>query len=106
MSYPDVQIDGTRVGQLTFNSHFAVNLAPGQHSVRITGLSKTANWEPRDIQQTFTVKPGEIKYLKLSVAYNLSEMNLGQPKPSYLIQLRPMRSDDAVYEIRDTQLVK
>ena len=101
-SYPDVQIDGRSVGQLKFNSHFVVSLAPGSHEVRITGLSKAADWEPRDIEQRVNVKAGEVKYLKLDVRFNLSEMNLGQPKPSYLIYLTPMRTDDARYEIRDT----
>lgn len=105
-SYPDVQIDGRSVGQLKFNSHFAVSLAPGAHEVRITGLSKVADWEPRDIEQRVTVKAGEVKYLKLDVRFNLSEMNLGQPKPSYLIYLTPMRSSDAQYEIRDTAAQK
>ena len=49
------------------------------------------------------LRPGEIKYLKLDMRFNLSEMTLGSAGPSYLIQLRPMRVDDAVYEIRNTQ---
>jgi hypothetical protein len=106
LSYPDVQVDGHSVGQLKFNSHFPVSLNPGKHSVRITGLSKAADWEPRDIEQNVTVQPGEVKYLKLDVRYNLNEMNLGQPKASYLIYLTPMRAEDAVYEIRDTDPVQ
>ncbi|HLD67604.1 MAG TPA: DUF2846 domain-containing protein [Pseudomonas sp.] len=105
LSYPDVQVDGRSIGQLKFNTHVAVELSPGKHTVRVTGLSKAASWEPRDIEQTFTVKPGEVKYLKLDVRFNLREMNLGQPKASYLIHLRPMRSEDAVYEIRSTDRV-
>ena len=101
-SYPDVQIDGRSVGQLTFNSHLGVSLSPGKHNVRITGLSQNSSWEPRDIEQSVTVQPGEVKYLKLDVRFNLNEMNLGQPKASYLIHLRPVRSEDAVYEIRET----
>lgn len=103
MSYPDVQVDGRSVGLLKFNSHIAVALSPGEHSLRFTGLSKVASWEPRDIEQRFSVKPGEVKYLKLDVRFNLREMNLGQPKPSYLIHLRPVSNEDAVYEIRDTE---
>lgn len=68
-------------------------------------LSKNADWAPRDIEQDFLVKPAEIKYFKLDVAYNLSEMNLGQPKPSYVIHLRPMRSDDAIYALRTTNAI-
>lgn len=101
-SYPDVLIDEQSVGTLQFNSYRRVELAPGNHSIRITGLTRQAKWEPRDIKQNFSVAPGEIKYLKLDVRFNLSEMTLGTPGPSYLIHLRPMRPDDAVYEIRNT----
>ncbi len=102
MSYPDIQIDGRSVGQLKFNTHMGVGLPPGKHQIRVTGLSKKADWEPRDIEQNFTISPGETKYLKLDVQFNLREMNLGQPTPNYLIFLTPMRSEDAVYQIRDT----
>jgi hypothetical protein len=102
-SYPDVLIDEQSVGTLQFNSHRRIELAPGRHSIRITGLTRQAKWEPRDIKQQFSVAPGEIKYIKLDVRFNLSEMTLGRPGPSYLIHLRPMRADDAIYEIRNTQ---
>jgi hypothetical protein len=102
-SYPDVLVDEQSVGILEFNSHRRIELEPGNHSLRITGLSREAKWEPRDIKQTMSVAPGEIKYLKLDVRFNLSEMTLGSPGPSYLIHVRPMRPDDAVYEIRNTE---
>ncbi|MEK1907066.1 MAG: hypothetical protein AAAB13_14915 [Pseudomonas sp.] len=103
LSYPDVLIDEHSVGTLQFNSHRRIELAPGRHTLRITGLTRQAKWEPRDIKQNFTVAPGEIKYLKLDVRFNLSEMSLGSPGPSYLIHIRPMRPDDAIYEIRNTE---
>ncbi|VXC37350.1 conserved hypothetical protein [Pseudomonas sp. 8AS] len=102
LSYPDVLIDEQSVGTLQFNSHRRIELAPGHHTLRITGLTRQAKWEPRDIKQNITVAPGETKYIKLDVRFNLSEMNLGSPGPSYLIHLRPMRPDDAIYEIRNT----
>lgn len=102
-SYPDVLIDEQSVGILPFNTYRRIELPPGRHSIRITGLTRQAKWEPRDVRQNFSVAPGEVKYLKLDVRFNLSEMNLGQPGPSYLIHLRPMRPDDAVYEIRSTE---
>lgn len=104
LSYPDVLIDEQSVGTLQFNSHRRIELAPGRHTIRITGLTRQAKWEPRDIKQNFTVASGETKYIKLDVRFNLSEMSLGQPGDSYLIHLRPMRVDDAVYEIRETTL--
>ncbi|WP_394558773.1 DUF2846 domain-containing protein [Aquipseudomonas alcaligenes] len=103
LSYPDVLIDEQSVGTLQFNSYRRIELAPGRHDIRITGLTRQAKWEPRDIKQVVKVAPGEIKYLKLDVRFNLNEMMLGQPGPSYLIHLRPMRPDDAVYEIRNTE---
>lgn len=102
-NYPEVFIDGQSIGTLKFNSHRQVELAPGKHSVRITGLSPAANWEPRDIEQSLTLKPAQITYLKLNVQYQLDEMVLGQPGPRYNIRLTPMRSEDAVYEIRHTK---
>ncbi|HSC84975.1 MAG TPA: DUF2846 domain-containing protein [Pseudomonas sp.] len=102
-SYPDVLIDEQSVGTLQFNSHRRVELQPGRHTLRITGLSRQASWEPRDIKQNFTVAAGEIKYIKLDVRFNMSEMTLGSYGPSYLIHLRPMRPDDAIYEIRNTE---
>lgn len=102
-SYPDVLIDEQSVGTLHFNSYRRIELAPGRHNLRITGLTRQAKWEPRDIKQQFSVAPGEVKYLKLDVRFNLSEMNLGSMGPSYLIHVRPMRADDAIYEIRNTE---
>jgi hypothetical protein len=101
--YPEVFIDGQSIGTLKFNSHRHVELAPGRHSVRITGLSPAARWEPRDIEQQLTLKPAQVAYLKLNVQYQLNEMVLGQPGPSYNIRLVPMRNDDAIYEIRHTK---
>lgn len=102
LSYPDIQIDGRSVGVLPFNRYFAVGVSPGTHRIRVTGLSQKAKWEPRDIEQSFKVSAGEVSYLKLDVQYNLDEMNIGQPSPSYTIYLTPMASSDAVYEIRNT----
>lgn len=102
MSYPDIQIDGRSVGVLKFNTRMAFALTPGNHQIRVTGLSKKADWEPRDIEQSLSINAGETKYLKLDVAFNTREMNLGQPGPAYTIFLTPMRGEDAVYEIRNT----
>lgn len=102
-SYPDVLIDEQSVGTLHFNAYRRIELEPGRHNLRITGLTRQAKWEPRDIKQQFSVAPGEVKYLKLDVRFNLSEMNLGSMGPSYLIHVRPMRAEDAVYEIRNTE---
>lgn len=102
-SYPDILIDDTSIGVLHFNSHRYLELAPGQHTIRVTGLTKAADWEPKDITQTFATEPGEIKYIKLNVQFNLKEMNLGENSPSYSIYVTPISADDAIYEIRYTK---
>lgn len=101
--YPEVFIDGQSIGALKFNQYRHLELAPGTHNVRITGLSPAAKWPIRDIEQKVTLNPAQIKYLKLDVQYNLNEMVIGQPSPSYSIHLTPMRSEDALYEIRHTK---
>ena len=101
-AYPDILIDGKSVGMLKFDSHFYVDLAAGSHQVRVTGLTQGADWEPRDIQQTISLEPGEVKYLKLDVGYQLDEMVLGESGAKYRINLIPVSAEQAVYEIRTT----
>lgn len=100
-AYPDIQLDGRSIGQLPFNSHFAAGLSPGQHKIRITGLSQKANWELPDIEQSFSVSAGEVKYLKLDVRHSY-EMDVGQSTPDYQVFLTPMGASDALQEIRTT----
>lgn len=102
LSYPDIQLDGHSIGQLKFNTHFAVGLSPGTHSIRVTGLSEKADWEPRDIHLEFTVRPGEVKYLKLDVQFALNEMAIGDSSAKYSIYLSPVQPQEALYEIRNT----
>jgi hypothetical protein len=103
LSYPDIQLDGASIGQLKFNRRLAVLLKPGVHSIRVTGLSKKADWEPRDINLQFTVRPGEVKYLKLDVQYALDEMTIGDSSAKFSIYLTPVEPEQALYEIRNTR---
>jgi hypothetical protein len=102
-SYPDILLDEKNLGPLKFNSYLATELSAGEHHIRVTGLTKTANWETRDIEQDISLAPGQTKYLKLDVRFNMNEMNLGQPGPKYIIYLTPVSPEDAVYEIRETE---
>ena len=102
-SYPEILIDGQSIGTLKYERHLVTELSAGEHHIRITGLTKKANWEARDIEQDMTLSAGEIKYLKLDVRFNMNEMNLGQPGPKYIIFLTPISPQDAIYEIRETK---
>lgn len=104
LSYPEVFIDGRSVGTIAYNRYLPLELKPGQHRIRLTGLTENAKgWEPRDIEREITVLPGRNHFLRLRVEYNLHEMNLGQPKAQYIILLTPVAEEDAQYEIRHTQ---
>jgi hypothetical protein len=101
--YPDVLIDGTSVGVLKYDEYLVTQLAPGAHTITITGLTAAASgWSPRDIKQA--IPPGNNKeiFMRLKVEYDVNEMNLGQPGAKYIIQLAPVEPENAIYEIRNT----
>ena len=102
-SYPEVFVDGKSVGVIAYNRYLAVELAAGTHQIRLTGLTERAkSCEIRDINRKITLQAGESSFLRFRVEYDLSRMNLGQPRAQYSIFLTPVREDDAVYEIRKT----
>jgi len=104
-SYPVIMVDGRSVGILEFDKYFPVELAAGQHSILVTGGVAPAKWENLpDIQQQFTLAPGEVKYLKLDVQFQLDDMTIGDSSAKYSIFLTPMDSDSAIPEIRTTEL--
>lgn len=102
-SFPVIMVDGRSVGVLEFDKYFNVDLAAGRHSIVVTGLVAPANWEIADIRQEFSIAPGEIKYLKLDVQFQLDDMVLGDSQPKYRIFLTPMASATALDEIRRTE---
>ncbi|RKX63098.1 MAG: hypothetical protein DRP42_08030 [Tenericutes bacterium] len=96
-SYPDLILDGKSIDVLKFNTHRAVRIKAGEHTLRVTGLTKKANWEPRDKELTFKIVPGQIKYLKLNIQYG----DRGG-FDERVIYITPIEPEDAIYEIRDT----
>ena len=44
LSYPEVMIDGVSHGVLKYNSYRAIELPPGIHDVRLTGLTENCAW--------------------------------------------------------------
>ena len=101
-SYPDILLDEHSIGVLELNTYLATELSAGAHHIRVTGLTQKARWDARDIEQDLNLAPGESKYLKLDVRFNISEMSLGQPGPKYTMFLTPVDAQDAIYEIRET----
>ena len=102
LSYPEVMVDGTSHGFLKYSHYLAIELPPGKHEFRLTGLTKEAKWEPRDVDYSIDLKPGEKVFLDFKVEYNTAEMNLLEPGPKYIIRLNRVPESQAVYEIRDT----
>jgi hypothetical protein len=101
--YPDVLIDGKSIGVLKYDQYLVTELTPGAHTITITGLTTAAKgWADRDIKQTLPNSQSKQVFMKLQVEYDLDEMNLGEPGAKYIIQLLPVESDNAQYEIRNT----
>jgi hypothetical protein len=103
LSYPEVMIDGNSHGLLQYDHYLAIELAPGRHQFRLTGLTENARWEPKDVTHTIDLKPGEVAFLKFRVEYNTAEMGLLDMGPKYIISLNQLPESTAVYEIRDTR---
>lgn len=106
-AYPEVLLDGVSVGTLPYDHYLGFHVAPGAHTVRVTGLTRGAKkWELRDVEQKITAEAGQTLFLRLKVEFNTAEMNIGQPKASYRYWLGPVDPEDAQYEIRHTQAVR
>jgi len=101
-SYPDMILDGRSIGVLKFKKYRTVSIEPGKHTLTATGLTKNSNWKPVDKKLVFQIQPGETKYIKLDVRYNMREMKVIQSGAEYLIYLTPMNAESAIYEIRQT----
>ncbi|MCB1688400.1 MAG: hypothetical protein KDI33_07940 [Halioglobus sp.] len=101
--YPDVLVDGKSIGVLKYDQYLVTELAPGAHNITITGLTTASSgWAARDIEQAFQVSPGTQVFMKLQVEYDMEKMNLGELGAKYIINLLPVDSEDARYEIRNT----
>ncbi len=103
-SHPEVFVGDLSLGALEYNRYLAVELPPGEHELRLTGLTAGASdWDIRDIRKKLDLAAGQSTFLRLRVEYNLSQMNLGQPQAQYHIQLTPVAEQDAIYEIRHVE---
>lgn len=106
-SYPEVIVDDRSVGIIEYNSYLVVELKPGKHQIRLTGLTEKAkDWETKDINQVVTIVAGDATFRRFKIEFDLDRMNLFQPKPQYKIFLTPVKAGDAVYEIRHTKPMK
>ena len=101
--YPEVQVDDVAIGMLKHKGMLKSEVAAGTHTLRITGLVAEAKWQQRDIIKTFSALPGERKFFRLNVSYNMDEMVLLHPGAKYRISLVSVKEENAVYEIRDVQ---
>jgi hypothetical protein len=106
-SYPEVLVDDKSVGIIEYDRYIAVELEPGQHSIRLTGLTERAkDWETRDINQVVTISAGDSTFRRFKVEYDVNNMMIFQPQAQYKIFLTPVDQGDAVYEIRYTSPAK
>jgi len=101
--YPEVLIDGRSIGVLKYDEYLVTELTPGEHTLRITGLTSAAhNWAERDIERVIRTGQDKQVFMKLSVEYDTQDMTIAQLGPRYTIALVPVDAGDALYEIRNT----
>jgi hypothetical protein len=106
-SYPEVLVDDKSVGVIEYDRYLSIELKPGKHKVRLTGLTERAkDWEARDINQNVNITSGNPTYLRFRVDFDVDNMMIFQPKPQYKIFLTPVGENDAIYEIRYTSPMK
>jgi len=105
-SYPDLILDGSSVGVLKYKKHRIIPIKAGKHHLKVTGLTDKAKWDQRDKELAFNINPGETKYLKINIQYDIDEMNKLTTMNKRAVYITPVDADDAVYEVRDTKEVK
>lgn len=102
-SYPDLILDGNSIGVLKYKTRRAIPIKAGKHNLRVTGLTEKAKWDQKDKELNFKIKPGEIKYLKINIQYDIDEINHIETMNKRAIYITPVDPEDAIYEIRDTK---
>ena len=102
LSYPEVMVDGQSRGFLKYNQYLAIEVVPGQREFLVTGLTRGAKWEPRDLSYKLETEAGGSYFLRFRVEFDVAKMSLGTFKGQYIINLTPVSETDAVYEIRHT----
>lgn len=101
-SYPDLILDGKSIGVLKYMTHRAIPIKAGKHHLKVTGLTEKAKWDQKDKELNFKIKPGQIKYLKINIQYDIDEINHVTTMNKRAIYITPVDADKAIYEIRDT----
>ena len=102
MSYPEVLIDGESAGFLKYKEYLAIELPPGEHEFRVTGLTREARWAPKDRSYTLTVEPDTEYFMRFRVEFDTARMSIDSFRGQYLIGFHPVDPTEAIYEIRHT----
>ncbi|MEP6389006.1 MAG: DUF2846 domain-containing protein [Halioglobus sp.] len=104
-SYPEIMMNGESVGFIKYNRYLPVEVQPGEHEFLITGLTPNARWEPKDLKYKLKVEAGQTYYMRLRVEFDTDKMSLGTFTGQYIINFHPVANDEAIYEIRHTDIM-
>ncbi len=105
-SYPEVFLGEQSIGLLKYKTHLVYEAPAGRYELKATGLTNDAAWKQHDIVQNITLKPGETRFMKLTIEYAMKEMSILDAGAKYQIFLTPVDASSANYEIRDTSPAK
>jgi hypothetical protein len=101
--YPEVLVDGQTVGVLKYKRYIQLSLPPGEHDLKLTGLTEASRWSFRDSEHRLTLDHGEVAYYHLQVRFDESSNQIGSPGMDYNVYFGPVSAEDAVYELRGTE---
>lgn len=105
--YPDVLMNGASIGTLKYNGFLLYEAPPGQHQLRITGLSKNANkWDFKDRDRAIRFEQGATRYVQVVVRFDDSSNSLGNPGMSHTLHVSSARAEDARYVLPGMKLSK
>jgi hypothetical protein len=103
--YPEVLIDGTSLGALSYNGFLVYPTAPTDAELVVTGRGAKANgWDFPDRKLPIQLVAGQTLYVRLSLRYN---GNATLTKPGdYSVQLRTMREHTALVEMEGARQIR
>lgn len=98
---PEIQLDGVPVGVLRYKTYLQLEVAAGEHELRMTGASDDADWDGKDQYFNTPLKRGEVKYVRLLIKYDQNSNNLSEGLMSHVVQFLPRSEGQARIEMGD-----
>ncbi len=104
--YPEIRLDGVPIGILRYKTYLMIEVAAGDHELRMTADSEAANWTGIDQFFSTPLKRGEIKYVRLLVRYDQNKNSLSDGLMTHVVLFLPRAGGQARLEMADLKEVR